>query len=431
MALAIAHGAAGQETLSIDTAVRDTLAHNASLLAARAAAEQADHSVDEARAGWFPRVSVAESWQRGDEPVFVFSSLLSARRFTASNFAIDVLNHPDPTGFFRTTLGIDQLIFDGGRRRAAIDAASARRDMTSLVADAAAAQLAVAATQAYGRVLAADAARRAAEAAVAAAREDHARAERRRDAGMANDADVLALAVFAADVQQRAIQANGDAAVARAELNRLMGAPIDRDYTIAEPAETVPAAQSDTATLLAEAARVRPELRRAEAASRLADVGRSDARGALMPQVAAQAAFDVSGTSIGDRASAWIVGGELRWTLSLGGAERARLRSAASEQRRARAELADARAAIEVEVVTALRRLEAARARQAVGRAAVEEALESQRIIRDRADAGLASVNDVLRAATAVLDAETRRISALVDAVVAGAELRRAVGRTP
>ena len=57
-----------------------------------------------------------------------------------------------------------------------------------------------------------DAARRAADAALAAAREDLARAERRRDAGIATDADVLALVVHVADLQQRAIQAEGDAA---------------------------------------------------------------------------------------------------------------------------------------------------------------------------------------------------------------------------
>ena len=150
-----------------------------------------------------------------------------------------------------------------------------------------------------------------------------------------------------------------------------------------------------------------------------------------MPKVAAQAAFDVSGLRFQDRASNWIVGGEVRWTLSAAGGERAQMKAAAAAGTRARAETEDTRARVQVEILTALQRLQSARARQAVGRAAVDQARESQRIIRDRYEAGLAPVNDVLRAATAVLDADTQRVSALVDAITSAALLDRAVGRQP
>ncbi len=424
--------AAAQEGLTLDQAVQAALTQNASLRAARATRDEADARIREARSGFFPRLTFTESWQRGDQPVFVFSSLLSARRFGAENFAIDALNHPDPVGFFRGTVGVEQLLFDGGRQRSTAEAGVLRRDIAGLAADEAAAGLALATTQTFGRVIAAQAARHAAEAGVAAAREDLARAERRRDAGMVTDADVLGLAVHVADLEQRAIQAEGDGAVARAELNRLMGAPIDRDYQFVEPVATqgAPGAESRLAALFAEADAARPEIRRAAAARQLADTGRRQARAALIPQVAAQAGFDVSGTRINDRASSWLVGGEVRWTFSLGGAELAQTKAAIEAAARARAEADDARSAVHVEVVSALRRLEAARARQAVGRAAVEQARESQRIIRDRFDAGIVGVNDVLRASTAVLDADTQRISALVDAMSSEAMLRRALGRT-
>jgi outer membrane protein len=425
--------AAAQEPLTLDQAVQAALAQNASLRAARAAIAEADAHVTEARSGFFPRLSFAESWQRGDQPVFVFSSLLSARRFGAENFAIDALNHPDPVGFFRGTVGVEQLIFDGGRQRATADAAALRRDIAGLATDEAAAGLALATTQTFGRFVSAQATRRAAEAGVEAAREDLARAERRRDAGMVTDADVLGLAVHVADLQQRAIQAIGDGAIARAELNRLMGVPIDREYQCVEPVvvESAGGAEPHLDALFTEADAARPEIRRTAAAQQLVETGRRQARAALVPQVAAQAGFDVSGTRINDRASSWLVGGEVRWTFSLGGAELAQRKAAIEAAARARAEADDARSAVHVEVVSALRRLEAARARQAVGRAAVEQAHESQRIIRDRFDAGLVGVNDVLRASTAVLDADTQRVSALVDAMNSEAMLRRALGRHP
>jgi outer membrane protein TolC len=421
-----------QEPLTLEQAVQNALAQNAGLRAVRAGVSEADAHVDEAGSGWFPRVSVAETWQRGDQPVFVFSSLLAARQFGPQNFAIDALNHPDAIGFYRTSIALEQLIFDAGRQ-SAIDGAKHRRDIARSSADEASAALILATVQTYGRTLMAEAAERAAGAALEAGREDLMRTGQRRDAGVASDADVLALVAHVADLQQRAIHHRGEAAVSRAELNRLMGVPIGREYLLAPPPEADAAALSGSSVdvLLAEAERSRPELRRAASGQQLADAERQTARAALIPRVAAQAAFDISGTQFNDRASAWLVGAEVRWNLSLGGAEAARLRAATDARSRAAAEAEDRRAAVQVEVVGALRRLQAAHARRSAGLAAVDQARESQRITRDRFEAGLATVTDVLRASSAVMDAESQRMSAVVDAMVSEATLRRAVGRAP
>jgi outer membrane protein TolC len=426
-----APGLAAQEPLTLDRAVQNALAHNAGLRAVRAGVTEADAHVDLARSGWFPRVSVAETWQRGDQPVFVFSSLLTARQFGPQNFVIDALNHPDAIGFYRTSIALEQLIFDAGRQPA-VDGAKYRRDIAQSSSDEASAALMLATVQSYGRTLTADAAQRAAEAALEAGREDLTRTTQRRDTGVASDADVLALVAHVADLQQRAIHQRGEAAVSRAELNRLMGVPIDREYQVAQPPDANGAAlaAAPVEVLLAEAERSRPELRRAASGQQLADAERQTARAALIPRVAAQAAFDISGTRFDDRASAWLVGGEVRWSLSLGGAEAARLRAATEARSRAAAEAEDRRAAVQVEVVAALRRLQAANARKAAGRATVDQTRESQRITRDRFEAGLATVTDVLRASSAVLDAESQRVSAVVDAMVSEAALHRALGRS-
>ena len=423
--------AAGQEPLTVDRAVQAALAHNASLRAARAGLDEAAARTTEARSGFYPRLSVSEGWQRGDEPVFVFSSLLSSRQFAASNFAIDALNHPDPVGFFHTTFGVEQLIYDGGRQRATAASASLGREIAASSVDQAAAGIALQTTQTFGRLLASEAAKRAADAGLESARQDLTRAEHRRDAGTATDADVLSLVVHVADLQQRAIQASSEAAVARAELNRLMGAPVDAPIVAAAPTPAAMPSAQDVGPLLAEADAARPEIKRAAAVARLAEENRSQATAGLIPQVAAQAAYDLSGTQLTDRAGSWIVGGQIRWTFSTGGAELANRRAAAAAITRAAAESEDVRAAVHVEVVTAAGRVESARAREAVGRAATDQARESQRIIRDRFEQGLAGVNDVLRASSAVLDAEANRTAAIVDVMIAYAMLRRAVGRLP
>jgi len=420
-----------QSVLTLDEATAQALGGNRALEATRSGAREAASRADEARSGFFPRVSVVESWQRGNNPVFVFSSLLSARQFGAQNFAIEALNHPDPLGFFHGAVAVDQVLFDGGRTGGGADLAAAARTFAEAGRDEVALGLTVDVARAYGRVLRGDAAARAATAAVAAAQEDVTRAERRRDAGTVTDADVLSIRVHLAAMRQRAIQATGEAAIARAELNRLRGAAIDADFAVQEPAPPLAAALPGWPALVAEAEAQRPELQRGAAAVDMAEAGRRQSKAAWWPQVAAQAAYQYDGTSFAERASAWTVGGEVRWSFATGGAAKASVRAATEAEQRARLAHEDVRAAVQVDLRTALSRLESATAREEVARATVEQARESQRIVRNRYDAGMAGVSDVLGAATAVLDAETSRVSALVDRIEAQAALNRALGRRP
>jgi outer membrane protein TolC len=59
----------------------------------------------------------------------------------------------------------------------------------------------------------------------------------------------------------------------------------------------------------------------------------------------------------------------------------------------------------------------------------VDQARERQRIIRDRFDAGVAGVIDVLQASSALTEAEAQRVAAVVDTINSDAQLRRAIGR--
>ena len=245
----------------------------------------------------------------------------------------------------------------------------------------------------YGRLLTAEAARQASEAAAEAAAEDVARAERRRDAGTVTESDVLSLQVHLASMRQRAIEAAGQAAVARAEINRLRGAAVDAAFIAQEPPPPAAGSTRDWNALANEALTNRPDLQRSDAAVDLAAAGRRQAKGAWWPQVAAQAAYQYDGLDISNRASAWVVGGEARWTFSTGMGDRAAMKAAAAAEQKARASLDDARAAVQVDVLSAVRQLESAEAREAVARASVAQARESQRIIRDRYDAGMAGVH--------------------------------------
>ena len=111
--LVLASSAAAQQALTLTDAIARARAQNPDAGSTAAAEREAAQRVMQARAGYLPRVDVAESWQRGNQPVFVFSSLLAQRQFTGPDFALGALNHPDALDNFRSAVMVEQPLFDG------------------------------------------------------------------------------------------------------------------------------------------------------------------------------------------------------------------------------------------------------------------------------------------------------------------------------
>lgn len=428
VALGLASPVAAQTRLTLADAVARARSQNLEMSAARIAEREAAQRVVQARAGYFPRVDFVESWHRGDQPVFVFSSLLAQRRFAADNFAIDALNHPDPVNNFRTAVTVEQALFDPAVGPAVRSANVARESAaaTRMLIDQ---DLAVAATESFGRVLVAIASKQAAAAAVDVALADRELAGNRRDAGLATDADVLQLDVHLARMREQQIRADADERIARARLNEVMGEPLDAVFLLEAAPQSTAFTPTDPAVLEAEGVQNRPDVRLAALQEELAGAAHDAARAAFLPQVAAQAGWDANGGEWNTRSPSWILGLVARVNLFRGFGDRARLAEAAEQRSRRAVEREQAETAARVDVRTALARLEAARASEAAGRAAAAQARESRRIVRDRYESGLADVASLLRAAEAVQQAESREIAAQVEVVVAAAALERAVGK--
>ena len=204
--LLVALPASAQSPLSLSEAIARAKARNPDAGSAAAAEREAAERVTQARGGYFPKVDVAESWQRGNHPVFVFSSLLAQRQFTAADFALDALNHPAATDNFRTAISVEQSLFDR-TTSANVRAASIARDMAATGRRLVDQDLTSAVTDAFGRVLIAAATVRSAAAMVETARADRELAGNRRDAGRVTDADVLQLDVYLARTLEQQVQA--------------------------------------------------------------------------------------------------------------------------------------------------------------------------------------------------------------------------------
>lgn len=426
--LAAAPSAFAQAPLTLVDAIARARAHNPDVGAAAAAGQEAAARLAQARSGYLPRVDAVESWQHGTNPVFAFSARLAQRRFTAGDFALDAINDPAATDDFRTAVSVEQPLFDRATR-AAVRAASIGREMAETAQRLVGQDLATAVTEAFGGVLIAAATARSAAAAVETARADRELAGNRRDAGKVTDADVLQLDVYLARTREQQVQASSDERIARARLNQLLGEPLATTFALDATPPAIAIEITRPEDLEAEAVRNRPEIALAGQRARLTAAAVDAARAAFLPQVAAQAAWELHGPAWDTRASSWMAGVVVRINLFRGLADQARLAEAHAQATRRAHERSKAETLARLDVQIALARLEAAQASEVVGRAAADQARESRRIIRDRYESGLADATTLLRAAEAVQQADLQQIAARVGVLTATATLQRATGR--
>ncbi len=418
-----------QSELPLREAVQTALRAHPAMEAAASQVLGAHARIAQARGEYLPKVNYSESFARSDNPVFVFSSLLTQRQFTEANFAINTLNRPDFVNNFQSLATIDQPVYDWGGTRAQVRAAelghsvqqeAQRRTEMDVVAR-------VVRTY-YGTVLA-QAALETARSAVKSAEADLSRAESVRKSGLPTDVDVLSIHVHLAGIRETEIRRAYDVQVAIAALNEALGLPLGTQHRLTTPLEPA-IMNADTAARYESAAvERRPEINQAGLAAGIARQQRAAARSALLPQVGVRGVFEADRQQFVNRGGAnWLVTASLRWNLFDGGTTRARIRETEAALRTALAQQQQATAGIRLEVQKAWADFKSAEERIGVATASVAQAQESLRITKNRYAAGLATVTDLLRTETALLDTQTRRLAAIHDQRVAAVQLELAAG---
>jgi outer membrane protein TolC len=283
----------------------------------------------------------------------------------------------------------------------------------------------------------------------------------RRDVGMAASNEVLAVQVQREQAELARLQAASSAAVANANLLRLLDLPpgtgIEPVEPLAEPAPSpppagpaspadsappaspaaaaAPPATEPPAALVAAAEAARPEI--VALRSRIA-AGRANAaatRAGLWPQANLSAGYDYANPNprilpLEPRwKSSWSVGAVVSLSLFDGGRT-----AAAAAQIDAQADalghrLEDLERRVRLEVTQRLLELATARQAAAVAVANLDSAHENVRVARDRYHEGVIPSSELLDAETALLRAGLDRTNALAQVRVALANLERAAGR--
>ncbi|HJT89696.1 MAG TPA: TolC family protein [Bryobacteraceae bacterium] len=419
-----------QPPLALPDAVQLALRENKAVAAASEAVGAAQARIQQARGERLPQLNYTESFTRSDNPVFVFSSLLTQHQFTQQNFALRPLNQPDALNNFQSQILASHTLYDGGRTRQAIQAANLGRGLSEEDARRIRMDTIAAAARAYYDAVLAGESLNAAERAVRSAEADLRRAEAVRAAGMSTDVDVLSIRVHLAGVTEQRIRRAADLDVTRAALNDALGVPLETQHTLTTALKPADLPEDTVKDLERAAAEQRPEARQARIATNLAETQSAAARSALLPQVSVQAAYEADRQRFITRGGTnWLAGVTLKWNLFHGGSDQSRIDETKHLISQAEAGAERTNSALKLQVRRAYGDLRAARQRIEVAQAAVAEAEESLRITQNRYEAGMSNVTDLLRNETAVLESRTRLLAAVHDQRVAALMVELAAGR--
>jgi TolC family type I secretion outer membrane protein len=326
-------------------------------------------------------------------------------------------------------LAVNYLLFDGGGRQAAIDAAAAQQRAAMAQYADAAQGVVLSVVTAYNSLYANRAVEAANVANVAFARQSRDLAAGRQRAGVATGADRLQAETSLAQAELTLIQTRGNVATAAAQLAVAAGLPPTQKLDLA-PATPLPkrALLEGADALIAEAERLRPDIIAARANIDAAAANVRSAQSAGRPSVNLQAANTLSAidTSI-DRntASAGVSlsvplfsGWNTRYNIA---AARARL-----EQQTAQAEQVRQQAGLTV--YSNYVALENALSSLSTTEALVTSATASAELSQGRYKAGVGTFADLLNAQSALANARQQRVQAEFNVATANAQLARAVG---
>jgi outer membrane protein TolC len=154
--------------------------------------------------------------------------------------------------------------------------------------------------------------------------------------------------------------------------------------------------------LLSQQRQRRPDYQRALAEVRRMEFDEQAQKREFLPTLGAWAAWEMDNPSPANYGgSNWTAGISLRWNVFAGGADTARLQAARQRLEQGRLRLAALESSMALELRQAVIQVRSAGQQVETMRGAEAQSLESLRILRNRYEAGLATMTDLLAAQTA------------------------------
>jgi outer membrane protein len=419
---------AAQDRLTLSEAVALALEHNPDLAVDGPGQQAARMEFKAAKGGYLPRLDFEQSYLAGNNPVFVFGTLLSQQRFTADNFALPGLNSPSLLDNLQTRVTVQQSIWDFGRTRDQRDQARLGIDITDRSHEAHTRQVLLELFNSYYATSLAHSALETAHFALRSAESIEAQAKARVESGLTVEADLLRSRVYLSTAKQQEIQAQGQWEIAQSRLNHLMGNPLDKaaETSPLNPTRiTIPSEES----LVAEQKQKRPDYQALLTELHQAEIAVGSRQKEFMPSVSGYATWEADNPSFSSYGgNNWSTGVTLRWNLFAGGSDAARLEAARQRLKQKFLQVAAMESAMALDIRKSWIQYRAAEQQVIAAQAAEAQSEESLRILRNRYDAGLATMTDLLSAESARSSARTGLAEAICRQRISYAQVEYSAG---
>jgi outer membrane protein TolC len=370
---------------------------------------------------------------RTTDPVGVFGLKLRQENFAAEDLSLDALNRPDPYSGYNATATVQMPIlapeglygFQAARKAAEAEKAGVRR---------AAGATRFFTVQAYTGALLASRQVEALDTALAAVLSHVTQAEAMRDQGLVTGLDARMAGLKGSEIEVHRLRADAQSQNALSALKALLALPGSIELILTDDLSAVTSpsacAASDSAPEADCSWEQRGDLQAYSAGVEAASSGVKKAWASQLPALAAFGAVGhyAQNAPFGKGSGDWTIGIGLSWTPFNGLAGVGAVRAAKAEELAVSAEKEAAFRQAEVEVLQALRMLEAAEQGAMVASRAAGEAKVALDQARARYTTGTAPITELLDVQAAATNATLSELSARRDLVLAHAALDLAYG---
>lgn len=435
-----AQEAAPSQPLSLRACLDIALASSPDVVVAQERIEQARAAAKQAQAGFYPRLSIGETFTRSDFSPLVFSNQLAQGRLSGDFPStpppgfdpFEQFNDPGPLSNWNTQILLRWSLFQGGRTYYSSRAAVAQLSATELVLRTVRNNLAYAVSAAYYEILRADTSIEIAEESGRRIRSHLELANARFENEVALRSDVLQVSVRLAETEEALEIARHNLERAKSQLNLVMGRPVSAVLQLAHEQALIepPAGASETLDELTKSARrLRSEIEGMNRTIAALENSASAAKAGYYPHIDAFAHYDIDTEDFSGSGESWTVGVGASLSIFDGFMTRSAIQTAQAELREAEAQKRRLMLQIDMEVKNAYLAISEAGRRLEVLRDSAAEAEETLRIVSERYTEGLAIVTELIDVEVALTNVRLRLLSARYDYYIAVAALDRAVGR--
>jgi len=414
--------------LNLSEAIQLALTHNPLMNEVQAQVDISNERLVQARSGFMPRIDASGAYNRTTNPAQTFATKLNQAMITQDDFNVDRLNNPDPIDNYAGRLTATWPLYDRGQTWYGVRQAELGQKQTSLEVTLMRQQVIAQTVVTYIGLLLARENLAIVQQTLKTARTHQKMVESRYARGFVVKSDLLRTQVHIADLEQQQLQAASRVEVARADLNAAMGVEIDSKFEltsrlvsskwIAEPMERWIEIALDQ----------RADLKQMEFQQSAAEEEIKKLRAAHLPSLNLEGNYEVNTEHFDESADNYSVGAVVTFNIFSGNQTSAKVREAKASLRQVQAMRRKLKQRILVETRRAFLQANNAWRRIRVARAAVTQAEEALRIVRNRYQNGLFTIVDLLNSELALQQAHTNHLRAFHDYKVASANLMLAAG---